>query len=296
MHLKKNQTLTLSTSIFVLLVCIYMVSHRIWFSPDQFFILAIIASLFLGRSRQFVADWGPFLGFFLGYEFLRSLIPYVSKNVHIFPMIRFDNFVFGYLPTIKLQTLFYNPAHIQWYDYIAVTLYICHFVAFMGVGFIFWLRDRKYFKKYAEAVLILSYITFFTYLIFPAMPPWMAAQQGIIPPVKEVISVVMAHFMQTKLTLPSVYSFLGADPVAAMPSLHAALPTLIFWFVYKKSRPISLLILPYVFGVYFSVIYLGEHYFADVAAGIVYATAIFFLLELRSKKMAKNDDEIAVTG
>jgi membrane-associated phospholipid phosphatase len=260
-------------------VSIYMIAHRLWFSPDQFFVFAILGATILGRTRLFLLDWIPFLLWYFGYEYLHGLIPSFISRVHILPMIQADKFMFGFVPTIKLQSLLYTPAHLHWYDYVAVTLYICHFVTPMIVGFIFWLKDRKYFKDYTLGILVLSYAAFVTYMAFPAMPPWMASQKGYLPPVQEVTSVVMSHFLPTRFSLPTIYAFMGDNPVAAMPSLHAAFPVLIFLFVLKKSRIAGAAMALYVLGVWFAVMYLGEHYFIDVLAGTLYAAVVFALVQ-----------------
>lgn len=258
-----------------------MISHRMWFSPDQFFFVALLGTPLIKRTRQFIHDWGAFLALIFGYEFLRGLIPLVSKNVHIFPMIRADIFMFGFLPTIRLQELLFNSAQLHWYDFVAVILYICHFVTPMIVGYYWWLKERSYFTKYALGLLLLSYAAFVTYIIFPAMPPWMASSQGIIPPIKEVTGVVMSHFLTASFKLPSVYSIFGVNPVAAMPSLHAAWPFITFLFIFNKSKRLGLLFLPYVLGVWFSVVYLGEHYFIDVIFGSLYALLAFWVITKR---------------
>lgn len=255
-----------------------MIFHKIWFSPDQFFVLGLFGTTFIGRTKTFLKDWLPFVLFYLGYEFLRGLIPYVSSNAHIWPMINIDNHIFGFIPTVRLQSLFYNPVHLMWYDYVAVILYICHFVTPMIVGYYFWLKDRKFFKKYTFGILAVSYAALITYVIFPAMPPWMASGYGYIGPIKEVTGVVMSHFLRTNIDLPSVLSFVGGNAVAAMPSLHAALPTMVFLFLLKWNKKMGLIFLPYVIGVYFAVMYLGEHYFIDVAVGALYSIIIFFVL------------------
>ncbi len=289
MRMHKNTPLTLHDRIiagisilYIVSVCAYMIAHRIWFSPDQFFIFALLGAFFIGQARLFLLDWLPFLTLFLGYEFLRGLVPFVSKNPHILPMIRIDQAIFGFIPTIKLQSLFYTPASLHWYDYVLVTFYISHFVTPMVVGFIFWLKDRAFFKNYTLALLLLSYVSFFTYLIFPAAPPWMASSRGYLPPIEEVTGHVMSHFLPTQISLPSVYSFMRPNPVAAMPSLHAAFPLLITLFVFKKFKKFGLLLVPYVLGVWFAVIYLGEHYFIDVAVGALYAVLTFLFINYKS--------------
>lgn len=270
-----------------------MISHRIWFSPDQFFVFGLVGTTFIGKARAFLKDWLPFIFFYLGYEFLRGIVPYISSHVHIFPMINIDQFIFGFIPTVKLQALFYNPSHLMWYDYVAVTLYICHFVTPMIVGYIFWLKNKQLFKLYTLGILGVAYAAFITYILFPAMPPWMASGLGYIPQIREVTGVVMSHFLQTNITLPTIYSIFGGNPVAAMPSIHAAFPMIIFLYLFKWNKKIGLAFMPYVLGVWFAVIYLGEHYFIDVAVGALYAVIVFLIIEKLSiliarKKIATN--------
>ena len=272
--------------IYILAVSAYMIWHRAWFAPDQFFAFAIIGTLFIGRIKQFLADWIPVLLFLFGYEYLRGIVPYLTKNVHIFPMINADKFIFGSLPTIELQSKLFNILSIRWYDYMAVTLYISHFVIPMVVAFVFWLYDRKLFRDYTTAFLILSYMAFFTYIIYPAMPPWMASNLGHIPPLAKIMDQVLASFSHP-ISVPSIYRFFGANLVAAVPSLHAAYPWIIFLFLAKKLKYWSILAMPYVLGVWFAVVYLGEHYVIDVVIGVLYATASYYLVTGIRKRHAK---------
>jgi len=262
--------------IYILIVSVYMLWHRAWFAPDQFFAFAIVGTLFIGRMKQFLQDWIPVLLLLFGYEYLRG-VARLTQTVHIFPMIHADQFIFRGLPTIQLQTALFTSTVLHWYDYVAVILYISHFVIPMLVAFIFWLYDRKLFKQFSLGFLVLSYTAFITYVIFPAMPPWMASNLGYIPPLQKIMDQVMGSLAHP-ISVPSVYQFFGANLVAAVPSLHAAYPWLIFLFLTKKIKTWSLLTLPYVYGVWFAVVYLGEHYVVDVLIGILYATVVYKVL------------------
>jgi membrane-associated phospholipid phosphatase len=270
--------------LYLLAVCIFMLYHRMWLSPDQFFAVAFFGSFLIGRARVFLFDWVPFVLSYLGYEFLRGVVPYINKNVHIYSMIRFDKFIFGYIPSVTFQSLF-NPTNIQWYDYVSATIYIMHFITPMLVGFLFWLIDRKLFREYAVAFLVLSYAGLITFILYPAMPPWMASDFGYIPPIKQTLGTIMSHFPVTSVSFPTLYSFVGSDPVAAIPSLHAAFPLLILFFLIKKFKWVGLIFVPYVLWVWFAVIYLGEHYFIDILIGAIYAIFVFILVQkLNSRK------------
>ncbi len=297
--MNSRKILTLLSFVFISGICVYMISHRQWFSPDQFFVFALFGAAIVGRVRIFLFDWIPFILSYFGYEFMRSVVPYISHNTHIFGMIKIDQFIFGYIPAVKFQSLFYNPMSLQWYDYVSAILYICHFVTPMIIGYLFWLKDRKIFKQYAIAFLILSYAGLVTFVLYPAMPPWMASDLGYIPvKIPQILGAIMSHFPVANHTFPTLYQFIGSDPVAAVPSLHAAFPLLILFYLVKKFKTVGLLFLPYVIGVWFSVMYLGEHYFTDILIGIIYATAVFVVVENwgNIRKYLKTKIELARIG
>lgn len=266
---------------YLVIVSAYLIWHRIWFSPDQFFAAALLITLIIGRSKQFIMDWSVPVVLFLSYDYLRGLAPKLSQAAHVYPMIIFDRTIFGSLPTNNLQNKLFAVGTIHWYDYLATLLYMSHFIIPMLIGFIFWLKDRESFKSYFLALLLLSYAAFITYIIFPAMPPWMAGQYGFIPQVAKVMDKVFVNLPQS-VDLPSVYKFVGVNLVAAVPSLHAAYPMLTFLFIARKYKTKALLVLPYVFGIWFSIVYLGEHYVFDIAVGVAYAVIAFGLVTKKS--------------
>lgn len=263
--------------VYFILVSILLIWHGTWFSPDRFFVAAVLIMLILGRSKQFIKDWSVPIILLLSYDYLRGLVPMLTQGVNIYPMINFDKEVFGSLPTNNLQSLLYTDGVVRWYDYLGTGLYMSHFIAPMIFGFIFWNSDKKIFKRYFLALLLLSYAGFATYIIFPAMPPWMAAQKGIIPEVFKVMDKVFVNLPQS-IDLPSVYKFVGANLVAAVPSLHAAYPLLTLFFLVKKFKKKGLFILPYVLGIWFSIVYFGEHYVFDIVVGAFYSIVAFLML------------------
>lgn len=271
--------------IYMLVVSIYMLSHRAWFSPDQFFVFALFGVMIIGRTKQFLWDWVPVLLLLFGYEYLRGFASHLTQNVNITPMINADKLLFGFIPSIRLQELLYTPNVIHWYDWLAVLLYISHFVIPMLVAFIFWLDNRAHFKEYAAAILTLSYLAFATYVIFPAMPPWMASEQGYLPPLQKVMDRVLANFA-APIDVPSVYRFFGANMVAAIPSVHAAYPVIILIAVVRRFKYWGLFLIPYVLGVWFAILYLGEHYFIDAVIGALYAISAYLII-IRWNKFLK---------
>jgi membrane-associated phospholipid phosphatase len=75
---------------------------------------------------------------------------------------------------------------------------------------------------------------------------------------------------------PSVYNKISPNPVAAVPSLHAAYATLFAMFAIKlfktKWRYLSIV---YPIMIYVGTVYQGEHYLIDELAGGLYAVCAF---------------------
>jgi membrane-associated phospholipid phosphatase len=56
-------------------------------------------------------------------------------------------------------------------------------------------------------------------------------------------------------------------------------PWLIFLYALKIKRTKALPVLSFPVGVWFSAVYLGEHYVVDLIGGVIYGTCAFFLAE-----------------
>lgn len=273
---KRNQLVTAASLIYLIAVGAFLTIHQAPFSPDQFLVLAFVFVLLIGQAKSFLADWTPLILLILVYEYLRGVIPKINPMVHYGFMIKFDTFIFGTLPTTYLQQVLFTQGHLHWYDYTSTILYSSFYVVPLILAFVFWILDRPIFEKYMGSILTLFYAGFATYLAYPAAPPWLASQHGLIsPPVIRILD--LAHFMGS-ISLPTIYHFIGDNLTAAVPSLHAGLSLLTALFVYKKFPRFSALGFAYALAVCFAVVYLGEHYFFDVALGVIYALAVYAIV------------------
>ncbi len=270
----KGKGLILFVVAYFILVGSFMLVHNMWLSPDQFIIVGFLLTLIVAQPILFLKDWVPFVFLFLSYEFLRGLAPFLGIKAHFLPMIDADRFLFGHLPTVSLQNHLYTPGNLHFYDYIATIIYMMHFILPLVFGFFLWLYKRKEFQKFVITLLALSYLGFLTFMLFPAAPPWMASNQGMIPKIYNVFGDTFSTFVHGT-HLPSVYQLFDPNPVAAMPSLHAAYPFLVYLFIVKIFGKYGHLFLIYVATVCFAVIYTGNHYVIDVIFGFIYAYVAF---------------------
>jgi len=245
-------------------------------TPDKLLIFAFFAGLAFNEAIETIKRVSPFILIMLIYDTFRGFADYLNSNVNYHFMPEFDKFIsFGHLPTTLLQNVFWNGS-VRWYDFLLYGIYMLHFLLPITLLIFIWRKAPSYYWRYVTAFGILSLAGFITYVIYPAAPPWLASQNGIIEPIHRISSDVW-WAMGIK-DFPSLYNEISPNLVAAVPSLHAAYATLIYIFVAKifksKWRHLTLF---YPLGIYFGTVYMGEHYLFDELLGSLYAVIAYKL-------------------
>jgi len=196
---------------------------------------------------------------------------------HVIPQVRIDEWLFGgTAPTVTLQHALYTPGVAHVWDYAAFAVYMTHFVVPFAVAALLWKFSHDRFRRFATLFVLLTFAALVTYTLYPAVPPWLASQNGYLQPTAKIIDEMWTHIGVSNGS--NVFSATGhfANPVAAMPSLHSAYPMLIvlfFWpMVRRRYRPL-LLLYPLAMGL--TLVYTGEHYVVDVLIGWLYAAAVY---------------------
>jgi len=73
------------------------------------------------------------------------------------------------------------------------------------------------------------------------------------------------------------------NPVAAMPSLHAAFPLMLLLFFWSAGLWVRLLLGAYTLAMAFTLVYGGEHFVMDIVAGWLIAIAVHFVVTAISR-------------
>jgi hypothetical protein len=231
-----------------------------------------------GWTRGLILDWLPFIGVLVAYDFLRGAADGLFA-AHTDPQLRADEIVFGgIVPTVWLQEHLFNSENLGIHDYATFLVYLTHFLVTPLCAAALWLRSRALFRRFAANVVALFFAGFLTYLLFPAVPPWLASQNGDLESTTRTVGVV---FSATGLPAGDALFESGAryaNDVAAMPSLHGAFPVLIALFFWPMAhrRWIRALLLAYPPAMAFALVYSAEHYVSDILAGWVYAAVVFW--------------------
>jgi len=115
-------------------------------------------------------------------------------------------------------------------------------------------------------------------------PPWWASDLGRIPHVAPVLSLV--HWKGIGNPVGILTGTFQPDPVAAMPSMHAAFSMLVGLVLLSLRPRWSWIALLYPLAMSATVLYTGDHYVVDILTGWAFAITAFALVWLRWKARA----------
>ena len=205
--------------------------------------------------------------------------------------IEADRLLFGgAVPTVWLQEhLWHGVSDLRWYDYAAWLVYMSYFVATYLLAGLLWFFARSRFRRYVATVSLLAAMGFTTYALFPAAPPWLASREGVLDWTTRSIGPISGEIPFVSFSFEGLFERGAeyANPVAAVPSLHAAYTLLITLFLWRSAgrwtRP---LLAAYPVAMAFALVYTAEHYLVDILLGWAYAVFALWLVNLIADRRA----------
>jgi membrane-associated phospholipid phosphatase len=226
---------------------------------------ARVVSLTDQRVLVLLRGWAPFIGILVAYEVMRDLAS--ALGVRPYDLALFDKTLFdGYQPTLVLQAAVARLTDADLIEDLGSIVYATHFLLPVAVGAWLWIKDREGFRRFGLTLVVLCGLAFVTYVIAPTTPPWLAQPASVRHLIEDTI-----RRSGLPASLVWLYSHHDYNLYAAFPSLHAGFPVVAAFAAWQRSRAIGLLLTAWAAVVWVSVVYLGEHYVADVVGGIVYA-------------------------
>jgi hypothetical protein len=273
----------------------------------------IAASIGRRGVLSVLRDWLPFGAMLVAYDLTRGAAEALGRPTEWHLQLDFDKALFGGTePTVWLQAKLKEPFP-PWWEILVSLIYVSYFFAPYVVAGILWLRDRAAWRRFAFQFVTISFIGLIGFVAFPAAPPWAAAQCSAAqvasgpadpPCIEAKVGTVTdggmlgkvqpthrgaAPYIErvasrgwNKLGIPQAKALVdegqaGANEVAAVPSLHAAISgllTVFFWpRVRKRWRPLLAL---YAVAMGFSLVYGAEHYVFDILTGWLLTGAVAF--------------------
>jgi membrane-associated phospholipid phosphatase len=147
----------------------------------------------------------------------------------------------------------------------SMTYWLSQF-AVVGLALIWvYFRAHERFYKFRNVLIAGNLIGLLGYVLLPTAPPRMFPQAGFV-------DTLAAH---STVNHSSTFVAFASNPYAAMPSLHAldALIVSVVMATVVRRRWAKLLWLAWAPWVWFSVMATGNHFWLDIAAGILVALA-----------------------
>ena len=226
-----------------------------------------------------IRDWVILVALLFAYEYSRGIADQLGTRVHMTAIRDVDRFLFfGNDPNVWVQSHFNISNKVSWYEFPLAVIYMTHFVFPVLVAVTLWLQNRNEWSRYLRRFALLLGSGVATYILFPVAPPWMAARDGYMD---RIARITARGWRKMGLSTVSEVFERGKEitnPVAALPSLHAAFSLLVVVFFFKwMSTPwrIFALILP--LSMAFALVYFGEHYVTDILLGWLYVGAASYV-------------------
>ena len=224
----------------------------------------------------------------------------VSTTLTSCRQLRADEFLFGWatggrVPTVWLQDHLYTAGQVHWYDIAIVPVYMSHFIVPMALAVALWLNAYHLFRRYVWTLVTLTLLTLATYALFPAAPPWMAGLNGYLPEVGRVVSVTLKATHIGTIRSAVAHGEAYSNAVAAIPSLHSAVPMMVLLFSWGHvGWRVRGLLVAYILAMTFTLAYGGEHFVADVFVGWAYAAVSVYGVAwfLRWRRDMRHDEPV----
>lgn len=266
------------------LAVLYLVYSGNNFDYSVLILIALILVMIIpNRSpKVFLQDWWYFAVMIFFYTMVRGLADDIGFRPQLQSFIAIDSWLFGgTLASTWLQQQWHAIGILRWYDHLLFYFYSSFFIFPFVTAYILWLKSRLYYFQFVMGFVLINIVALLFFVFLPVTPPWLAGEQGHLP-----VTQVLREFANTngpehisvsllsKLFVTSAHG----NIVAAFPSLHSAWPlfaSLMLIAVFGRKLAWTLIIPA---GIWFSVLYFGEHYLVDILAGIVLAVACFYLV------------------
>jgi membrane-associated phospholipid phosphatase len=234
----------------------------------------VAAALPRGRVRNAVLwavhMWAYKVAFEIPYDRPAS----VRKRLRIEPPLRFDSAIGGGLPpTQRLQQALRQQGRVNTLDKLLTGIYaLWEAEPHVALGLVLTKRPERFAAAALRQAATFD-LTLLGYWLMPTAPPWWASEKaGLMDAsVQRVTTRVGRSLRGEPLEQDDV---VGSNPWAAMPSDHfaAALTAALTLSELSPAAGAAGLIYALLLGC--ALVYLGEHYVADLLAGAALAAAV----------------------
>lgn len=179
----------------------------------------------------------------------------------------------GVLPTVRLQRTLARLGRANVLDRVLTWVHwVWFFEPYLALIWIL-ARHPERFPRAARQMAATFDIGCVLYFAVPTAPPWWSSEQGLTDERVRRIMVEVGEETWGR-AWPQMYGALGGNPWAAMPSLHFATSLMAAAHLAEAGRGEGAVGWAYAVTLGFALVYLGEHYVTDLAAGAALVGAV----------------------
>jgi hypothetical protein len=207
------------------------------------------------------------------YEMPNDDADRLLSRVRVGYPIKFDRALgLGSAPTVRIQRALGTPGVVRGRDKFLSAVHWSWFFVPHGSMVYVLVFHRAQFERSAAQMAGVFDLGLLGYWLVPTAPPWWAGANGHMPHVRRIM-VETGKQVWGRHWEP-LYDSLGTNPFAAMPSLHFATSVMAAHALGDTGRTAGVLGWAYAATLGFALVYLGEHYVADLLAGLALAEGV----------------------
>jgi len=252
----------------------------------------VLSSLVLGlylshsKTRLFLILALPFLLQGVFYDFLRYIPWEWLQPIYVKEPFEWEQALFAIgsgSETLLPHEYVQRWLHPFWDVFLGVVYNSMYPVAFFLFFLTASLPNKWLACRYGAAFGVMYLLTFPTYLLLPAAPPWYVAKFGFAPPAAgmtgdpaglvrfdQLLGIELSQ--KAAETCPFVFG--------AIPSMHSGITLLAFIYSLKlPKKRWAIFFGAYNFSMWFSVLYFQHHYVIDIVVGALFALVGFVVVE-----------------
>jgi membrane-associated phospholipid phosphatase len=224
--------------------------------------------------RRYLAVGAAYMHLFkLGWELPYDEPQKLRRRLWIDEPIRFDTIVgFGVPPGLRLQRALRRPGEVTALDRAVTVVYGSWFVPQLLFAYLL-ARHPEYVPRAGARLSAAYHLTCPFYFFAPEAPPWWASEREgrLNGEIERVARLVVYDLLRRE---PPKEGSSQGNPWGSMPSDHISSAAITAMGLAEVSPLYGAIGWTYAAAASFAVVYLGEHYVADVVVGLLIAEAV----------------------
>ena len=235
--------------------------------------LAAAVALPHGRPRYAAIAAGYMYLFKLSWELPYDDPDRQRRRLLVDAPIRFDTWVGGGVPPgLRLQRALRTPGEVSALDIAVTVVYGSWFLPHLLLGYLL-VRHHQYVPRAGGRLSAAYHLTTPFYWWLPEAPPWYASEKlgRMDGDVERVARAVVCKVLKRP---PPEDGVVPGNPWGSMPSDHVSSAAITAMGLGELGPIYGALGWSYVAAASFAIVYLGEHYVADVVVGLAIAELV----------------------